>query len=114
MKWLPMMREAIDGYVLSGRIGVYTLKCSSRDGSEQYYVGRSNNLRTRLKEHLDKSYDAFTFIPCKSEQEAFRLECIRFHDFFLLVGAKLRNTNHPAPPSGCNWKCPVFGCAFSQ
>lgn len=114
MKWLPMMREAIDGYVPADTIGVYALKRSSRDGSKQYYIGRSDNLRARLKDHLDKDYDAVTFIFCKSEQEAFRLECIRFHDFSLLIGSKLQNTNHPAPPSNCNWKCPVFGCAFSE
>lgn len=109
MKWLPLMQEAVQGYVPVGRVGVYTLK-RSVGTSAQYYIGRSTNLQSRLKEHLDEGYDAFTFIFCHSEEEAFRLECIRFHDFSLLFGSKLQNTNHPAPSAGMEWKCPVWGC----
>lgn len=109
MDWLPFSDLSINSFVPPGQIGVYTLRRGT--GTEaKFYVGRAEDLKRRLKDHLVEDYDVFNLIICDSLEEAALIECIRFHDFKLLVGGKFLNKNHPNLFRDS--RCPVLGCKF--
>ena len=79
--------------------GAYVL---SRSGNTAHYVGRSDvNLRDRLLDYVNSTYQKFWFAYATSPRDAFEKECELFHDF-----NPLDNRIHPQRPVGCGWRCP--------
>lgn len=104
--------SVIDEKVGKNKIGNYALGYVSNDKIHFIvrYVGRSDSdLNQRLKDHVNESdeYQLFKFSYASSPIEAFKKECINFHDF----GAEkyLDNKIHPDAPEGCGAICPICG-----
>jgi len=88
-------------------IGVYML---SRGGRTVHYVGRSDSdlqKETRYSSSLS-DYSHFWFEYASSPMQAYKRECVLYH-----YHDPVDNTNHPAVPSGTNWRCPVNGCEWN-
>ena len=85
-------------------LGVFQL---SKDGDENIsYVGRADdNLRDRLMEQLGKGYTHFQWVHLPWVKETFEMHCRLHHHGGGLK--KLDNLDHPYPPEGKLWQCPV-------
>lgn len=103
--------EVIDKEVPVGMIGNYLLSEGLKSAENRLivtYVGRSNDLNRRLKEHLlDKEqYIWFWYKPAVSEHAAYEQECRDYHTYRLVH--ELNNVVHPAKFNDEN-ACPVCG-----
>lgn len=107
-----MSSSVIDQRIQPSKIGNYALGYLSKDNIHFIvcYIGRSDtDLKQRIKDHLNESpkYQLFKFSYANSQDEAFKKECINYHDF---GGDKyLENKVHPDAPSGKGGICPVCG-----
>jgi hypothetical protein len=75
------------------------------------YVGRSDtDVEFRMGQSFRQGrYDlTMTWYETTSARQAYLKECRLFHRH-----APCDNTNHPAVPSGTNWRCPISGCPWS-
>jgi hypothetical protein len=100
----------IDKKVPKGIVGNFLLGETTPEncGFSVLSIGRSD---TDLNEELKKfvgDFKHFQFSYAFSKYDAFYLECTHFHNFNdkLINGHK---KEHPKPPKGCNWFCPVCG-----
>jgi hypothetical protein len=85
--------------------GNYALGYSSDDKFIVKYIGRSDSdVNQRLKQHVDE-YSSFKYSYASSPYDAFKKECVNYHDFG--EAKKLDNKNHPDRPDGSGWKCPI-------
>lgn len=93
--------------VPKGYIGVYILSC---DRKKVDYVGRSDSdIQGRLRSSISEGhgYQVFWFCYETSSMQAYKHECYLYHKY-----NPPDNTNHPAVPSGMNWRCPINGCPW--
>lgn len=97
----------IDKVVTRKSPGNYALGYTKDDGTfVVQYVGRSDvDVNQELKARLNSKYKKFKYSYATSPKAAFEKECQNYHDFG--GSDSLDNKNHPARPSGSNWKCPV-------
>ena len=102
-----MDNETIDSLDLRYKCGNYALGFIKNNIFIVLYVGRSDDLARRLKEHIgEKSqYINFKFSFASSILEAYKKECKNYHDF---GGGKglLFNEIHPSVPEGYSIECP--------
>lgn len=61
----------------------------------------------RIAVGIDTAYTHFAFCYASSAIAAFERECRDYHE--LGGSACLDNPNHPQPPPGSRWACPVHG-----
>ena len=104
----PYPINNVDLYVRPSSPGVYIL---SRDGRTATYVGRSDvDVGARIKQSAREGYGYtyFWFEYASSPRDAYYKECKYYHRY-----NPPDNTNHPAAPSGTNWRCPEIGCPWS-
>ena len=106
-----LVAEVIDKEVPAGLMGNYLLSEGLKSTENRLivtYVGRSEDLNRRLKEHiLDKErYIWFWYKPAASEQEAYEQECRDYHTYRLVH--ELNNIVHPAKISRTG-TCPICG-----
>jgi len=100
----------IDKKVPKGIVGNFLLgeTTQEKSGFSVLSIGRSDfDLNGELKKYVG-NFKHFQFSYAFSKYDAFYLECTHFHNFKHLS----RNgnaKNHPVPPEGCNWFCPVCG-----
>jgi hypothetical protein len=86
-----------------GLLGVFQL---SRGAENVAYVGRADDdLRARISEMLDKGYTHFQWVQLPWVKETFEMHCRLYHH----GGGRKRldNQDHPYPPEGKNWRCPL-------
>jgi hypothetical protein len=98
--------QAIDAHVKSA-IGNYALGKFDRIFYVMY-VGRSENINKRLKEHIKDGYSCFMFSYASTIVNAYLKECENYHAY-VDEGFKLDNQIHPAMPEGVVLKCPICG-----
>lgn len=88
----------------AGAYAVGTADASNTSVLHVEYVGRSDDdLNGRLKDHVG-TYRAFLYGYFPNARDAFRKECMLYHDF-----NPRDNVIHPARPKGANYTCPVCG-----
>jgi hypothetical protein len=69
------------------------------------YVGRSDtDVKDRLKTWVGK-YKSFKYSYSTSPKEAFKKECMNYHDFG--ENERLDNKAHPDRPDNSDWECPI-------
>ncbi len=112
----PYDKQSIRDNVNDEDIGNYALGYMDGKTFVVRYVGRTDeqSVRERLLQHLnsgewpDCTYFAFRY--ASTAQEAYKLECLNYHDFGGPYG-NLYNQNHPAKPANMSYlQCPVVGC----
>jgi hypothetical protein len=111
----PLTKEAIDANVEEtiGNYALGTIENIKTNNTSQnifyvQYVGRSDNINRRLKEHIEEKYTYFRFTHSASLIAAYKKECRDYHAF----GAEeLDNIIHPAKPENApaDLRCPVCG-----
>ena len=109
----PFNSIGIDENVPEGTIGNYAIGQTNDENTFiVHYVGRSLDVRKRLHEHLnDPTEDwskvhQFKFSKAEDEVEAYKKECLNWHDFGEDIKL-VQNENHPAKPKGrTDLKCP--------
>jgi hypothetical protein len=100
--WEAFTQENVN-QVPEGILGVFQL---SKGSDLIHYVGRADDdLRTRLGEMLGKGYTHFQWVHLPWVKETFEMQC-RLHHHGGGLG-KLDNLDHPYPPEGKLWRCPV-------
>jgi hypothetical protein len=62
----------------------------------------------RVGVDVDSSYTRFAYGYARSGETAFEKECRNYHDLGGDYGS-LDNEQHPLPPEGVAWMCPVHG-----
>ena len=98
--WLAFTEKNLE-QVPEGLLGCFQL---ARGEGNIAYVGRADvDLKSQLKEHLDKGYTHFQWVQLPWVKETFEMHCRLFHH----AGGKNRldNMDHPYPPEGKNWRC---------
>ena len=105
----PLDEPTINKEVSNVSPGVYVL--GRKEGKTFYvrYVGRADDMRAQLRDHIGR-YVRFKFDYANSPEDAFRKECDLYHNFRGPEG-KLDNKNHPERPQGATWlctKCNIF------
>jgi len=84
-------------------LGVFQL---SKHGENIDYVGRADeNLRDSLAAMLGKGYTQFQWVHLPWVKETFEMHCRLHHHGGGLK--RLDNLDHPYPPEGKLWPCPV-------
>jgi hypothetical protein len=69
------------------------------------YVGRADDdLRASVLAHVGSRYSALFYLPLPSAGEAYREECLLWHE---MGGSDLDSPDHPVPPG--DHPCPVCG-----
>lgn len=102
-----LTRPEIENEVESGRMGTYELgQLKLGSGFNVEYVGRSENLKFRLKQQAGE-YHKFRFSYASNKKEAFEEECRLYHKH---GPGLLDNEQHPERPNQTNVGCPVKGC----
>lgn len=106
-----LVADVIDKEIPVGLVGNYLLSEGLKSAENRLivtYVGRSDDLNRRLKEHLlDKErYIWFWYKPADSEREAYEQECRDYHTYRLVHA--LNNVVHPAKMSDED-VCPICG-----
>jgi excinuclease UvrABC nuclease subunit len=98
------------------KCGAYVLWGFYRDGNNfcVLYVGRSNDLNQRLRDHLPSNESNprlqrnrpthFAYLVTRNEEEAYQAECWLYHHHNPPC-----NSAHPAKPS-VRSRCPFPGC----
>jgi len=104
-RYYHLTESAVDRVVTPER-GNYALGFLRDDGFVPRWVGRSTNLRGRLKDHVDEGHPLFKFRYVGPERESFDIECANYHAF----KKQLVNRVHPRRPKGQRWPCPLVGC----
>jgi len=103
-----LTKREVDDVVPNASAGAFALGYSSYAGPFiVQYVGRADDLRSRLNELVPTDYRQFTFECYPSVRAAFEKECELYH--FLNPAD---NKAHPDCPAGESWKCP--NCAAVQ
>jgi hypothetical protein len=100
--WTPYTQENVNK-IQEGLLGVFQL---SRGEANIAYVGRADeDLRRSLLEHLNQGYTHFQWVQLPWTKETFEMQCRLYHH----GGGRRRldNVDHPFPPEGKNWMCPV-------
>jgi hypothetical protein len=91
-----LSRAAIEKHVQFSTYGNYALGHRRGDGFVPKYVGRSEDLPSRLLTYTGTcKYSAFKFAYAQSELEMIDHECRNYHDFI----EQLDNEIHPERPS---------------
>jgi hypothetical protein len=103
----PLNELSIDTYV-NAITGNYGLGHSDGSLFSVMYVGRSENINKRLKEHISEGYTYFMFSYAPTIVDAYLKECRNYHAY-LDEGFVLDNQVHPAKPEGSTLKCPICG-----
>jgi hypothetical protein len=86
-----------------GLLGVFQL---SRGGADIAFVGRADaDLCSSLSEMLEHGYTHFQWVQLPWTKETFEMQCRLFHHAGGLK--QLENLDHPYPPEGKLWQCPV-------
>jgi hypothetical protein len=86
-----------------GLLGVFQL---SRGGVHINYVGRADaDLRASLGEMLERGFTHFQWVQLPWVKETFEMQCRLYH--YAGGAKKLDNVDHPYPPEGKLWRCPV-------
>lgn len=89
--------------VPSGVLGCFQL---ARGEPNIAFVGRADeDLRTQIAAHLGKGYTHFQWVQLPWVKETFEMHCRLYHH----AGGRRRldNTDHPYPPEGKSWLCPL-------
>ena len=100
--WTTYTQENIHK-IPEGLLGVFQL---ARGEANIAYVGRADrDLRSSLQEHLNQGYTHFQWVQLPWTKETFEMHCRLYHH----GGGKKRldNIDHPFPPEGKLWQCPV-------
>lgn len=97
--------------------GVYALGKIENDEFLCYYVGRSMDLKKRLKEHIlngkitddrKKEYEVFYYKELIDDINAYYDESRLYHYFKEKINHLLKNDNHPAKPEYFySIRCPI-------
>ena len=69
-------------------------------------VGRADSDLNRTLKQIEadgRTWFKWSYAP--SEKVAFDKECRVYHDFG--ENSRLENDDHPEPPAGTNWDCPI-------
>jgi hypothetical protein len=103
---IPLNEYTLNTHVKSA-IGNYALG-ELNDAFYVMYVGRSENINKRLKEHIKDGYSYFMFSYSSTIINAYLKECENYHAY-IDKGFKLDNQIHPARPEGVVLKCPICG-----
>ncbi len=100
--WTEYTQENVD-LVPEGILGVFQL---SEGEANIAFVGRADDdLRLRLSEMLGQGYTHFQWVHLPWTKETFEMQCRLYHHG---GGQKrLKNLDHPYPPEGKFWPCPV-------
>ena len=103
-----LCEKEIDTIVPEGVIGNYLLGYSQiyDDFFNVLYVGHSENLNSKLKEHME-GFSQFKYIFVDSLFEAYMNDCKLFHMFS--EESFIINDCHPVAPPGFDWICPFCG-----
>jgi hypothetical protein len=100
--WTEFTKDNVSK-VPEGILGVFQL---SRGEANISFVGRADDdLRERLMEQLDQGYTHFQWVQLPWVKETYEMHCRLFHHGGGLQ--KLDNRDHPYPPEGKLWRCPV-------
>ncbi|MBU4305808.1 MAG: hypothetical protein KJ893_09375 [Candidatus Omnitrophica bacterium] len=103
-----LVPDKIDEVVPAKTPGNYAIGYVADSDFIVRYVGRaSTDLNRELKGMVYRLSDClfFKFSMAKSSKEAFKKECINYHDFG--GNTQLKNTGHPVRRNGEeDWKCP--------
>ena len=107
---VQMTEEAINSQITESVGGNYLLSEGELSPNGRYYVtyvGRTNDLRTRLKQHLSDGvrYLRAWYTINNSEEERYLQECSDYHEYSKIHA--LHNNIHPAKPEGRNAPCPI-------
>jgi len=100
--WTAYTQENVNN-IPENLLGVFQL---ARGEANIAFVGRADeNLRAALLEHLGRGYTHFQWVQLPWTKETFEMHCRLYHH----AGGRLRldNTDHPYPPEGKVWPCPV-------
>ena len=101
-----LRNEKIDQVITRKSPGVYALDKTMKGRFHASYVGRSDDdLKARLKTHVESEYKYFKFDYATYSKNAYEKECELYHDFGGPEG-KLDNKSHPDKPTNSGWKCP--------
>lgn len=112
----PYDEQSIRDHVNDDNIGNYALGRMKGTTFQVMYVGRTDkqSVQERLLQHLNRGEwpecTHFKFKYARSVEDAYKLECLNYHDF---GGSdeNLYNQNHPAKPEDMWYlSCPVAGC----
>ncbi len=100
--WTEFTQENVSR-VPDGILGLFQL---SKGEANISFVGRADDdLRTRLAEHLGQGYTHFQWVQLPWTKETFEMHCRLYHHGG--GNKKLDNVDHPYPPEGKLWRCPV-------
>ncbi len=89
--------------VPEGLLGVFQL---GRGEANITFVGRADDdLRQRLLDNLNKGYTHFQWTQLPWVKETYEMHCRLYHHAGGLK--RLDNADHPYPPEGKLWRCPV-------
>ena len=102
--------ETIDKKVPKGIVGNFLLgeSLTDKNGFSIFSFGSSySDINEELKKFVG-NYKHFQYSFAYSKYDTFYLDCLNHHEF---KHASVNNDNyeHPEPPKGCNWFCPVCG-----
>ena len=84
-------------------IGVFQL--AHEEGKIAFVGGTYTDLRQSLNTYLGKGYTHFQWVKLPWTREVFEMSCRLYH--FGGGGRSLDNIDHPYPPEGKFWSCPV-------
>ncbi len=103
----PLTPEKVDELIRGSYRGNFAVGYMKENGAFVVrYIGRADNdLAATLKAHPADPSTKFKFSIAENEKVAFDKQCKTFHDFGGL--RVLENEEHPQPPNGTGWKCPV-------
>jgi hypothetical protein len=107
--WTPYTKPNVLE-IPEGLLGVFQLAKGEANIS---YVGRADHdLRASLLEQLDKGYSHFQWVQLPWVKETFEMQCRLYHH----AGGRHRldNLDHPQPPEGKLWPCPVSSLTTSM
>ncbi len=103
----PLDSQSIN-YEVEKAIGVYILgENSDIQSFKPRYVGRSDDdLNERLHQHEKENYTHFVYLYADSEEDAYYMECVLYHNYGEDV--VLKNEIHPDKPKNRgDLSCPI-------
>jgi hypothetical protein len=117
---MPLIRESVN--LVLPQPGVYVLGKQRNSRIDPIYVGRSDtNLQERLEQHLPEyetnlcllisMSDSFYVWYCRTDKEAYELECFVYHALLWVGIDTLCNREHPKR-NAISWRCPWTLCRF--
>lgn len=81
------------------------------------FIGRSDtSLFDKLLQHKRKGgYAYYRFINTRRAEDAFKLECLYWHQAQASIDNSIANGgHHPIPPAGKDLSCPMPGCDWKN